>query len=229
MKLRPGALAPYFLFAALVHAAAVVSRCDVVAAKLPAEAATLILAAQLPLILLSGYLEGRLDYGRQMDDFPLWMRIRSAPVKLAFTFAFIYLTLVPLQVWNVSLGPIDPTPPAHWPEAQRVGWFLMFTFVMFFPFYLAACGALIPVLRTITAPLRKLPTIVGVVIALAVGAAAGVGAVHVMASKQIGGGLKAIQGALSSDPLVGVVILIVFTVIPAVVGAVLETRADQRG
>ena len=88
---------------------------------------------------------------------PLWMRITSRPVKLSFTFAFTYLAVVVLQTWALSIGPIDPSPPAEWALGQRAMWFGTMSVGMFFPNYLATTAILIPVLRAITAPFRRLP------------------------------------------------------------------------
>lgn len=153
--LKPSTLAPFFMLTALFHFASVASRFDLVAAKLPASVQAAILFAQLPLLLVEGYFEGRIDYGPGVG--PIWMRIKSQPVKIAFTFGFLFLVTVVMQTWSISLGPIDPTPPKEWPDAQRAGWFAMFTAGMFFPNYLAAASSLIPALRTITTPLRKFP------------------------------------------------------------------------
>ena len=56
-------LAPYFVVAALIHAAAVATRFDTLAAKLPDGAPDAIMLAQFPLLVLSGYFESRLDHG----------------------------------------------------------------------------------------------------------------------------------------------------------------------
>ncbi|MCX5746400.1 MAG: hypothetical protein NT062_28315, partial [Proteobacteria bacterium] len=125
--MKPRTVAPYFTIVTLIHVAAVASRFDLIAAKLPQAVQLAIMVGQFPLILLSGYFEGRLDYGPPMEGFPTWMQIRSRPVKLAFTFAFIYLCCVTLQTWDISIGPIDPTPPDEWPQAQRAAWFAMFS------------------------------------------------------------------------------------------------------
>ena len=111
LRLAPRTVAPYFLLVALIHAASVATLFDLVAAKVPDAVLLAIMIGQFPLLVLSGYFEGRLDYGPAMDGFPLWMRIRSVPVKLAFTFAFIYIAGVTLQTLHFSIGPIDPTPP----------------------------------------------------------------------------------------------------------------------
>ncbi|MEO8551258.1 MAG: hypothetical protein ABI678_14850, partial [Kofleriaceae bacterium] len=149
-RLAPRTVAPYFVLVALIHAAAVATRFDLVAAKVPAAAQLAIMLGQAPLLVLSGYFESRLVYGTEGSGLPLWMRIRSVPVKLAFTFAFVYIATVTLQTLHVSIGPIDPTPPLAFPPTQRALWFAMFTAGMFFPFYLAAAGGLIPVLRGLT-------------------------------------------------------------------------------
>ncbi len=131
-RLEPRTLAPYFALVALLHAAALATRFDLVAAKLPAGAELAIMLSQVPLIVLSGYFEGRLAYGTEASQLPGWMRIHSVPVKLAFTFGFMYLSCVALQTLHFSIGPIDPTPPLAFPPAQRALWFAMFSAGMFF-------------------------------------------------------------------------------------------------
>ncbi len=182
--MAPKKLAPFFVLTALFHIASVASRFDVVAEKIPASAQAGILFAQLPLLLVGGYFEGMLDYGEGVG--PVWMRIKSRPVKWSFTFAFIFLVTVILQTWDISLGPLDPTPPKEWPMAQRAGWFAMFTAGMFFPNYLAATSTLIPALRAITSPLRKMPKVVATAIASVIGVAAGYGAVIALGSAKLG-------------------------------------------
>jgi hypothetical protein len=182
--LKPSTLAPLFVLTALFHAASVASRFDLVAAELPSYFATTVLFAQLPLLLIEGYFEGMLDYGPGVG--PTWMRIKSRPVKFSFTFAFLYLVIVVMQTWNISLGPIDPTPPKEWPETTRSLWFAGFSAGMFFPNYVAASGSLIPALRFITAPLRKLPSVVSVIIASVIGVGAGWGATQLLASSDLG-------------------------------------------
>jgi len=180
----PKTLAPFFVLTALFHAASVATRFDVLADQIPASVQAAILFAQLPLLLVGGYFEGMLDYGEGVG--PVWMRIKSRPVKWSFTFAFIYLVTVVLQTWNISLGPLDPTPPKQWPEMQRAGWFAMFTAGMFFPNYLAATSSLIPALRAITSPLRKLPKMAAVAIASVLGVAAGYAVVVALGSAKLG-------------------------------------------
>src|SRR5580698_6265112 len=78
--MSPDAVAPYFVVVALIHAAAVATRFDALAAKLPPGVATAVMIAQFPLLLLSGFFEGKLDYGPNKVALPLWMRIKSVPV-----------------------------------------------------------------------------------------------------------------------------------------------------
>src|SRR5689334_7045263 len=108
--MSPRRVAPFFVVVALVNGAAVATRFDLLAAKLPAGTALGVMLAVVPLLVLAGFFEGKLDYGGSLAEFPLWMRIKSVPVKLAFTFGFMYLTCVALQTWDVNIGPLDPTP-----------------------------------------------------------------------------------------------------------------------
>jgi hypothetical protein len=155
-----------------------------------------------------------------MDGFPLWMRIKSKPVKLAFTFAFIYLTCVAAQTWHISIGPLDPTPPETFPQTQRA--------VVrdvhrrdVLPFYLAATSILIPLLRFITRPLRALPAIAGALIALAVGAGLGLVVFAAVTSTQLGAFVESIQAAIKSDPAIALAVTLGVTLGPMVVGMLL--------
>jgi hypothetical protein len=218
--LSPRQLAPLFVIIALINAAAVATRFDLLAAKLPAGAALGIMLAVVPLLVLGGYFEGRIDYGATLADLPLWMRIKSVPVKLAFTFGFIYLTCVALQTWNVNIGPLDPTPPASFPPGKRAMWFAMFTGGMFFPFYLAATSLLIPGLRGVTWPLRKLPAFVGGLVAIVVGAGAGVLVLAAVTSSQLGAFVGAIRDTYKAHPVAAIGISLAATLVPLAVGIV---------
>ncbi|MFN3197274.1 MAG: hypothetical protein ACE366_02480 [Bradymonadia bacterium] len=169
--LSPRTMAPFFTITALFHLFAVASRFPELAAMLPEGFDVAILVAHLPLILVEGYFEGRLNYGSSMAQMPLWMRLDSRPVKFTFTFAFVYLTVVTFQTWDINLGPVDFSPPDEWPLAQRAGWFAMFTVGMAFPNFLAATTVLIPGLRLVTQPLRALPAAVSVLLLVVLGGA----------------------------------------------------------
>lgn len=223
-RLRPESVAPFFVLVALVHAAAVATRFDLVAAQIPAAGQLAIMLSQVPLIVLSGYFEGRLDHGPLIESLPLWMRIRSKPVKLAFTFGFMYLACVVLQTLHFSIGPIDPTPPLAFPPAQRAMWFAMFSMGMFFPFYLAAAGVLIPILRGLTRPLRALPVAVGALLALALGLAAGV-VIDALATKtKLTTFVDMVHATINTHPLVLLGVTFGMIVIPMLIGVVLETK-----
>jgi len=224
--MAPRKLAPFFVLTALVHAASVATRFDALAAQIPADLQSAILFAQLPLLLVEGYFEGMLEYGPGVG--PVWMRIKSRPVKLSFTFAFIYLVTVVFQTWGISLGPLDPTPPKEWPEMQRAAWFAMFTGGMFFPNYLAATSSIIPALRALTSPLRKLPSVVAVALASVAGVAAGYGAVVALASAKLGAGIgKATDfwQTLQNDPAIALPIALGMAWAPILVGLVTERGA----
>jgi hypothetical protein len=202
------------LFVSLVHLAAVATLFDGFHDDIPPAAGPILMIAQFPLILLSGYFEGRIDYGENIVDLPLWMRINSKPVKLAFTLAFIYVAVAVLQRWDVEIGPIDPTPPKEWPEQKRLMWFGIFTVGMFFPFYLAATGILIPALRFITKPLRALPTIAGIVLALIVGLGIGVLVFSALTSLKITEFVKGIKQVFEDEPAIGIAITFGSMIIP---------------
>ena len=217
--LNPRTLAPYFVLAGLVHAAAVATRFDVLAAKLPAGAPLAIMLAQFPLLLLSGYFEGRLDYGERMKSMPLWLRINSEAVKFAFTFGFMYLVVVAAQTWDVSIGPVDPTPPLSFPTAQRALWFAML-------FFMVAASVLIPVLRLVTYPLRLLPTLLGSVLALAVGGGLGVVVLAAVQSTKLTAFVSGIKATVRADPAIMIGVTLAATLVPLLLGALLERKTD---
>lgn len=225
-KLRARALAPYFLFAALIHIAGVASRFDLLAAKLPEVVPPALMLVQFPLILLSGYFESRIEYASSLKDIPLWMRIDSRPVKLAFTFAFIYVALIPLQTWDLEIGPLDPTPPASFPAATRAMWFAMFTVGMVFPFYLAATSVLVPVLRVLAWPLRPLPPVIAVVLALALGGGIGFVVMALVTSSELGAFAKLVKEVYKANPQIGVAVTLATTIGPAILGLV-RTKRDR--
>jgi hypothetical protein len=229
-SLDPSRLAPFFVFAALLHAATIITRFDEVARQLPPIVASSVLLGTVAMLFIEGYFEGRLDYGPTLADLPLWMRIKSGPVKAAFTFAFTYLAIVTLQTWDVEIGPMDPTPPPEFPLQTRAMWFGMFTFGMFFVNYLAATSILIPFFRAVTTPLRALPGVVGVAIASIVGVGVGYGLTQLVASVLLQGQVAAAQDAwaqITEAPASALPIALAITVVPIVIGLVLEARKDK--
>jgi hypothetical protein len=149
------------------------------------------------------------------------MRIKSRPVKFSFTFAFLFLVIVVMQTWKISLGPIDPTPPKEWPTAQRAMWFAMFTAGMFFPNYVAASSTLIPALRIITSPLRKLPAIVAVILASVLGTGAGYGIVLLLDSSKLGAAAS-VWASLKENPTTALPVALAVVWVPIIVGLVIE-------
>lgn len=225
-KLPPEKLAPYFLFAAFIHLLAIATRFDTLAATLPDVVAPIVMATQFPLLVLSGYFESRLDYGEQTAGMPKWMSIRSKPVKLALTFGFIYLVLIPLQTWNISIGPLDPTPPEAFPQAQRAMWFAMFSVGMVFPFYMAATSLLVPVLRVIAFPMQRLPPALGSLLALTVGFAIGTFVLALSTEQAAGDLIRALAAQYKANPAVGIAISVLTTGIPLVIGLVRGKAKD---
>jgi hypothetical protein len=225
-KLQPEQLAPYFIVAAVIHLFAIATRFDTLAAKLPDVVAPAVMLSQFPLLLLSGYLESRLDHGEQMEGLPQWMTLKSKPLKLALTFGFIYLALVPLQTWNVSIGPLDPTPPETFPQAQRAMWFAMFSVGMFFPFYLAATGLLLPVLRVLAWPLQKLPSIGGALLALVAGFAIGGIVLALTTAKGLGDFIRDVMAQYKANPAVGIAVSLVLMFGPMVIALIRGKEID---
>lgn len=199
--LSPRALAPFFSLLALFHFLAIATRFDFVALFVPDVVASAILLAHFPLLLVAGWFEGRIDYGDTIADFPLWMRIRSRPVRMAFTFAFTYLAIVILQTWDIGIGPIDPTPPTEWPLGQRAMWFAMMSCGMFFPNYLATASLLIPVLRAVTKPFHRLPAVVALALLSIAGTALGFGVVAVLSNQPVAGSIGMVQAAMEAPAI----------------------------
>lgn len=213
---------------ALINAAAVATRFDLVAAKLPAGVPIGVMLAVLPLLFVAGYFEGRLAYEPTLASLPLWMRIKSVPVKLAFTFGFIYLTCVAFQTWHVSIGPLNPVPPLTFPAQTRAMWFAMFTAGMVFPFYLAAAGVLIPLLRFLTAPLRKLPDLAGGLVALLVGGALGLFVMSALQSVALGTFIRGIRATIDHSPVLAFAVTLGTTLGPLLLGALLDRNGNAR-
>jgi hypothetical protein len=153
------------------------------------------------------------------------MRIQSRPIKLAFTFGFVYITLVALQTWHVSFGPVNPSPPAEWPTAQRAFWFAMLTVGMSFPFYVAATSSLIPVLRALTWPMRRLPRVAGGLVSLVVGAGFGVIVLALVTSTRITSFANSVSERIQQDPALTTSVILATTLGPLIFGLVLGRNA----
>lgn len=142
---------PFFVLFTLFAIGSVASRFDLVLARTPEWLEVGVLFAHGPLLFVAALLESRMV---QSTVGPAWMRIRDPFVRAAFTFSLTYLCVIAIQVLDIELGPVDPTPPAEWPDVQRAGWFAMFTFGFAGITYMALVGAVVPILRFITRPLR---------------------------------------------------------------------------
>jgi hypothetical protein len=225
-RLQPSRLAPLFVLTALIHAAAIVTRFDVVRAMLPELAHAAVLCAALPLLLITGYLESRLDYGPTMPGFPVWMQINSRPVKWSLTLAFTYLAVVALQTLDLSFGPVDPTPPEQWPTAVRAQWFFTFTFGMAFANYLAATRFLVPALRLLSKPLRYLPTLVALLILTALGLGLGLAALQAIAARQDPRFTQLIgdYATVREDPILALALTLATIAAPMLLGWLLRGR-----
>jgi hypothetical protein len=220
-NLSPRTLAPYFVVAGLIHAAAVATRFDALAAKLPAGAPLAIMIGQFPLLLLSGYFESRLAYANQS------MRIDSWAVKLAMAFGFMYLVVIAAQTWDVRIGPVDPTPPLEWPTDKRALWFAMFTGGFALIFYMAAASVLVPVLRVLTYPLRYLPGLVAALVALAVGFGAGMLVLAGVQSTKVADFIASVKAGVQARPGVFVGLTLASTFVPMLIGALLSRRTQE--
>jgi hypothetical protein len=161
-----------------------------------------------------------------MEGLPQWMTLKSKPLKIALTLGFIYLALVPLQTWNVSIGPLDPTPPETFPQAQRAMWFAMFSVGMFFPFYLAATGLLLPILRFLSWPLQRLPTVAGALLALVFGFGIGALVLALTTAKGLGDFIRDVMAQYRANPALGIAVSLVLMFGPMVIALVRGKEID---
>ena len=225
-RLQPSRLAPLFVLIALIHAAAIVTRFDLVRAMLPELVHAAVLCAALPLLLITGYFESRLDHGKAMPGLPVWMQIQSRPVKWALTLAFTYLAVVALQTLDWSFGPLDPTPPEAWPTAQRAQWFFTFTLGMAFANYLAATSIFVPALRLLSKPLRRLPTALALVLVTTAGLARGRAALEARAVRHDPRFVQLLADCqtLRENPALALTLTLATVVAPVVLGWLLRGR-----
>jgi hypothetical protein len=228
-RLQPKRLAPFFIVAALVHALAIATRFDELARMLPPALASTVLLGSVAMLFIEGYFEGRLDYGPALADLPLWMRIKSGPVRAAFTLAFTYLLIVAIQTWDVSIGPFDLTPAPDLPLQTRAIWFGVFVFGGFFVNYMAVTSLLIPGFRAITAPLRWLPGLVGVSLAGLAGVGVGWALTQLVASVLVKDQVAAIPDLwtqISEAPETALPVALATVFVPILVGMLLDARKD---
>lgn len=144
----------YFVFFSLVGLGCLAIRFDALAERIPDPLPALALGAQGPLLLVAGLLESRMPHADGDGVGPLWMQIEDRWVRRGFTLSFTFLSVVLLQTLDVSIGPVDPTPPESFPLPQRAMWFGMFSVGMGFVNYMAAVELFVPPLRAIGRPLR---------------------------------------------------------------------------
>lgn len=211
-KLQPERVAPIFGLLALFFAAAMLSRFDQIAAKIPEAVHGAALMASFPLLLVGGAIERRVDHGAR-KDFPLWMQIDSRPIRWTFTFALAYLAIVLIQAFDVSVGPIQANPPEAWPQPQRLLWFLMFSFGMSFVILLSATSWLIPILRIVTAPFARLPLVLGMTLLGLLGGGLGWLALQALANQE----LHQIRGSIDAmlqEPQIMVGVVVASIVVP---------------
>ena len=212
-----------FVVLCIVQGGALLSLYDGVAANLPGWFASWLFMAQFPLLVLAGFLEGKIP--RSDSSGPMWMRISSRPVRVYFALALSYFALVLLQTWDIQVGPIDPTPPPSWPPEQRLRSFLMLSAAAYFPMYLIAATVLIPTVRLFWRPFRALPPAIGLLAAGLCSAALGYGCRLLLQSETIDSSLDQQQSWLAQHPEVAVAILLATTVLPAALPILRRARS----
>ena len=202
-------IAAIFVFAALFHLAAAASRFPDLAALLPPGLAEALIPLFFALLMCQGLLVARHEGDVQKLS---WV------AKASFALAFVYLSLLVLQTWDISIGPVDPSPPEEWPLGQRGMWFGVMSVGMFFPNYLAAAAILIPALRVITAPFRALPLLPAMLLLTAVGAGLGYGAMLLLSSGEVAGQISAVQEVISEDPGTAIGVIFAMVWVPILFG-----------
>jgi len=221
----------FFAFTALLHLAGVLSRFDRFYEALPAFVHASLLCGQLPLLLVEGYfLDRSLSLNSRRKGSPAWMALPSGPVRWSLALAITYLGLFVLQTWSVEIGVFDPTPPEAWPDAQRLSWFVGFAVLASFPAYILATSAMLPVLRGLVWPLRRLPTGLALLLAVVAGGGLSLAVLSLVdADKSDAFGELAGQvEALRSHPLEGLVMVLGGPLLGGGLGALRERRGRRR-
>lgn len=231
---HPG-LVPFFTLTTLLHAAAVLSRFDEFQVAVPPVVHAALLCGQLPLLLLEAYFIDRLLAGTSGPKLPVWMRIPAGPIRTSLALALTYLGLFTLQTWELSLG-FDPTPPAVWPSAQRLAWFSGFALLLTFPAYLAATTTLLPVLRALLWPLRRMPAALAVIVATGLGGGVGLAALALVDVREgaLFAALADVKAAVTADPIGALLITLAGPAVGGAFGLIRERferrrRAASRG
>lgn len=152
---------------ALVLAAAVTSRFPPVQRFVPDLVVFVVAGAAL---FAAVAVEARLKRGTVG---PLWMQVKFAP-RLALALALSFCTTVIAQTLQVSLGPVDLAFPATAPLGINALWFFVFTLGFSGIGMMSAPSVFLPVLHPPAKLLKKLPSVVGVVVYAVVGAVTGV-------------------------------------------------------
>jgi hypothetical protein len=209
--LQPGAATPLFVLTALIFSFAVASRFDVLTAELPAHVHAALLWSAGPLLLVTGYYESRIDHGS--SSFPLWIQIQSRSLKWALTLGATFLVILLVQTLDWEFGPVDPSPPLEWPMEARAAWFAMFTFGMFFANYIATVEFLLPILRLLAWPARRLPAPLAVLLMLSLGF--GLTTLALSLGGDSDTGLVARARSLLADPTGGAILTVSLATVPA--------------
>jgi len=226
----PPGLVPFFVLTTVLHGAAVLSRFDQLQDAVPPVVHAALLCGQLPLLLLEAYFVDRLLAAERGPELPTWMRIPAGPIRSSLALALTYLALFALQTWEVSLGGIDPTPPAIWPPAQRLAWFSGFALILTFPAYLVATSTLLPILRALIWPLRALPAAVAVIVAVGLGGGAGLVALALVDVREgaLFATLTGLKAAVTADPIGALLITVAGPALGGAVGLIRERLEARR-
>ncbi|MEM6957934.1 MAG: hypothetical protein AAF645_19720 [Myxococcota bacterium] len=219
-----GLMRTLFGLSAVVSAVSLLLRFDGLALLVPAAEPALMLSPYLlfahgPLLLMVAASEARMTHG---GTGPEWMRIQDAWLKRALTVAFTYLSLVSIQELGIEIGEIDPSAPEEWPQPQRLLWFLGFSFGMGFVNYMAVVDTLLPVLRFLVRPFRKLSLPVATIGAGLLGAGVSFGLAHVFSLPVVQDGFNTLSELLDSpQAIIGLI------VVPLLISRAFASRSSR--
>lgn len=223
--MSPQSVRPLFLLFALLHALGIASRFDALGETILPGSSPAMLILQVTLLFCAGFFEASVRYGDTVSSLPLWMRIRSKPIKLAFALVMTYLSIVVLQTWDVQMGPFNPSPPASWPAAQRLQWFGVMTFGALFPSYMLAAGTLIPALRVVAKLPQRLPFLLGLLLMALLGLGAGYALEFLVASRALAADIASGQRLVAQNIGVRLALIGAGLLLPVMLGLLLHRKA----
>ena len=209
--IAPERLRVFFTLTALLHAAAILSAFPALEARLPAWLPATVLWAHFPLLLLGGYLQGRVK-SDEPSSLPLWMRLDKR-ASFSFALAVSYLFIVVLKTYQISLGPVDPLQAPSAEFYGRVYWYGLWSLGASGLLTMGPAATLVAVLSAVTSPVRRLPPALSIGVIFVVGLGLGYGVLQLMASASVRASVLSVY-ALTPQLALGVTVaLAVFSLL----------------